>query len=164
MDNWQPLIENKTILSWLVKYPPDIEFKRSLKIKPQDINKLEELWKEKPQAQVADLSAKKQQQEEAMQSVLLRYRDPKQYKDVFEPLIKLEADYDKSFKESQTQRNIKARFDYNMQKKRMAYFVFPNEDNIRLVAGDELKLLYENADGVVKWKYWREVKGLEQRV
>jgi regulator of nonsense transcripts 1 len=37
-----------------------------------------------------------------MQSVLLRYRDPKQYKDIFEPLIKLEADYDKSFKESQT--------------------------------------------------------------
>ncbi len=34
MENWQPLIENKTILSWLVKYPPDIEFKRSFKIKP----------------------------------------------------------------------------------------------------------------------------------
>jgi len=26
----------------------------------------------------------------------------------------------------------------------MAYFVFPKEDNIRLVPGDELKLLYEN--------------------
>ncbi len=50
MENWQPLIENKAILSWLVKYPPEIEFKRSLKIKPQEINKLEELWKEKPQA------------------------------------------------------------------------------------------------------------------
>ena len=39
-----------------------------------------------------------------------------------------------------------------MHKKRMAYFVFPNEDNIRLVPGDELKLLYENSDGIVKWK------------
>jgi regulator of nonsense transcripts 1 len=39
-----------------------------------------------------------------------------------------------------------------MNKKRMAFFVFPNEDNIRLVAGDELKLLYENSDGQVKWK------------
>jgi regulator of nonsense transcripts 1 len=87
-----------------------------------------------------------------MQPVLLRYRDPKQYKDIFEPLIKLEADYDKSFKESQTQRNIKCRFDYNIHKKRMAFFVFPNEDNIRLVPGDELKLLYENSDGQVKWK------------
>ena len=50
MENWQPLIENKAILNWLVKFPPDIEFKRSRKIKPQEINKLEELWKEKPQA------------------------------------------------------------------------------------------------------------------
>ena len=33
----------------------------------------------------------------------------------------------------------------------MAYFVFPNEDNIRLVPGDELKLVYEQ-DGEPKWK------------
>ncbi len=62
---------------------------------------------------------------------------------MFEPLIKLEADYDKSFKESQTQRNLKVRFDWSKTKKRLAYFVYPNEDNVRLVAGDELKLSYE---------------------
>lgn len=83
--------------------------------------------------------------------MLLRYKDPKQYKDIFEPLIKLEADYDKLFKESQTQTNIKIRWDWNINKKRMAYFVFPNEDNVRLVPGDELKLKYE-LDGQVKWK------------
>ena len=33
----------------------------------------------------------------------------------------------------------------------MAFFVFPNEDNVRLVPGDELKLKYE-IDGQVKWK------------
>jgi regulator of nonsense transcripts 1 len=48
MENWQPLIENKAILHWLVKPPPEIEVKKSRKIRPQDINKLEELWKEKP--------------------------------------------------------------------------------------------------------------------
>jgi len=47
-ENWQPLIENKAILNWLVKFPPELEVKRSRKIKPQDINKLEEMWKEKP--------------------------------------------------------------------------------------------------------------------
>jgi regulator of nonsense transcripts 1 len=40
------------------------------------------------------------QEEAKQQPVLLRYRDPKQYRDIFEPLIKLEADYDKQFKES----------------------------------------------------------------
>ena len=34
-------------------------------------------------------------QEKLQQPVLLRYKDPKQYKEIFEPLIKLEPDYDK---------------------------------------------------------------------
>jgi regulator of nonsense transcripts 1 len=38
-----------------------------------------------------------------------------------------------------------------MNKKRICYFVYPNEDNVRLVPGDELKLSYEH-DGQVKWK------------
>lgn len=43
------------------------------------------------------------------------------------------------------------RFDWSTKKKRLAYFVYPNEDNVRLVAGDELKLSYET-DGQTKWK------------
>lgn len=50
MDNWQPLIENKAIVNWLVKNPPESEVRRSRKIRPPDINKLEELWKERPGA------------------------------------------------------------------------------------------------------------------
>ena len=38
-----------------------------------------------------------------------------------------------------------------MSKKRLAFFVFPNEDNVRLVPGDELKLKFQQ-DGQVKWK------------
>ncbi len=49
-------------------------------------------------ADVKDLE--EQKKEESQNPVLLRYRDPKQYKEVFEPLIKLEADYDRQFKES----------------------------------------------------------------
>ena len=51
------------------------------------------MWKETPQADLKDLSVA--QPEKAQQPVLLRYRDPKQYKEIFEPLIKLEADYDR---------------------------------------------------------------------
>ncbi len=35
--------------------------------------------------------------------VLLRYDDGYQYQNIFGPLVKLEADYDKKLKESQTQ-------------------------------------------------------------
>ena len=58
------------------------------------------MWKEKPQADIDDLQ--EAQVEKAYQPVLQRYKDPKQYRQIFEPLIKLEADYDKQFKESQT--------------------------------------------------------------
>ena len=34
-----------------------------------------------------------------------------------------------------------------MTKKKQAFFIFPNEENIRLVPGDELKLIYEDAEG-----------------
>lgn len=47
--------------------------------------------------------------DEEPQHVLLRYEDAYQYQNIFGPLVKLEADYDKKLKESQvTGRNIQA--------------------------------------------------------
>ena len=34
MEHWQPLIENKAILSWLLKPPTKEEFRRSRKVTP----------------------------------------------------------------------------------------------------------------------------------
>ena len=135
--------------TWLVSEPQAQDLQRSRQITPQQLSQLEELWKTNPNAKFEDLG--KVVQEKLQQPVLLRYKDPKQYKEIFEPLIKLEADYDKQFKESQTQTNIKVRWDRNINNKKMAFFVFPNEDNVRLVPGDELKLKYE-VDGITKWK------------
>ena len=109
------------------------------------------MWKERPHALLQDLE-NETTVEQKQQPVLLRYRDPKQYKEIFEPLIKLEADYDRQFKESQTQRNIRVRWERSLSNKRVAYFMFPNEgDNVRLVPGDELKLKFDK-DGVTRWK------------
>ncbi|KAF3690737.1 Regulator of nonsense transcripts 1 [Channa argus] len=47
--------------------------------------------------------------DEEPQHVLLRYEDAYQYQNIFGPLVKLEADYDKKLKESQTQDNITVR-------------------------------------------------------
>jgi len=41
--------------------------------------------------------------------VMLRYEDAYQYQNIFGPLVKLEADYDRKLKESQTQDNIVVR-------------------------------------------------------
>ena len=107
------------------------------------------MWKEKPQGDLEDLKTENKE-EKKTPPVLLRYKDPQQYRDIFEPLIKLEADYDKNYKESQTQRNIRIRFE-NKGKKKLAFFNSPNEDNVRLVTGDELKISYD-LEGVTKWK------------
>ena len=53
-----------------------------------------------------------------------RYEDAYQYQNIFGPLVKLEADYDKKLKESQTQDNIVVRWDVGLNKKKIAYFHF----------------------------------------
>ena len=44
--------------------------------------------------------------DEEPQHVLLRYEDAYQYQNIFGPLVKLEADYDKKLKESQVRCNL----------------------------------------------------------
>lgn len=59
---------------------------------------------------------------------VFRYQDAYQYQNIFGPLVKLEADYDRKLKESQTFDNITVRWDQGLNQKRMAYFNFPRKD------------------------------------
>jgi len=52
---WQPLIQDRQFLPWLVKVPSDAEQLRARQISAQQINRLEELWKENPEAHLEDL-------------------------------------------------------------------------------------------------------------
>ena len=42
---WQPLIQDRQLLAWLVKVPSEQEQLRARQIAAVQINKLEELWK-----------------------------------------------------------------------------------------------------------------------
>lgn len=57
-----------------------------------------------------------------------RYEDGFQYQNIFGPLVKLEADYDKKLKESQTQDKIEVRWDIGLNKKICAYFTLAKTD------------------------------------
>ncbi|RXM91864.1 Regulator of nonsense transcripts 1 [Acipenser ruthenus] len=147
---WQPLIQDRCFLSWLVKIPSEQEQLRARQITAQQINKLEELWKENPSATLEDLE--KPGVDEEPQHVLLRYEDAYQYQNIFGPLVKLEADYDKKLKESQTQDNITVRWDLGLNKKRIANFSLPKTDSdMRLMQGDEICLRYKG-DLAPLWK------------
>ena len=82
---WQPLIEDRCLLPWLVKTPSEDEQLRARQISTQQIIKLEEMWKGNPDASLADLE--RPGVDEEAHPVLHRYEDAFQYQAIFEPLI-----------------------------------------------------------------------------
>lgn len=132
------MINERCFLSWLVKIPNKIDQLHSRPISATEIAKLEELWKDNNEATIYDLD--KPDVDEEPQKVLLRYENGFQYKNIFEPLVKMEADYDKRFKTSLTLENINVRWDVKFNKNTIVYFHLPGIDEMRLVQGDELIL------------------------
>lgn len=99
-NGWCALIKDKCFLPWLVKVPSDKEQLRARHINTTTILNLEDLWKQDPGASLEDLEH--HSVESSVCPLLLRYEDAFQYQNLFAPLVKLEADYDKRMKESQT--------------------------------------------------------------
>ncbi|PRQ73695.1 RNA helicase (UPF2 interacting domain)-domain containing protein [Rhodotorula toruloides] len=139
---WSPLIEDRSFLSWLVKVPSEQEQLRAKQITFHQINRLEELWRDNANATLEDLE--KPGVDDEPQPILLRYEDAYQYQNIFGPLVKIEADYDKRLKESQTQDGLVVRWDMGLNQKRIAWFNLPKLESgeVRLAVGDELRLRY----------------------
>ena len=140
---WQPLIEDRSFLPWLVSAPSDQEQLRARHLSPQMIAKLEEMWKENQGATIADLEKGAGIDDEPA-PVLLRYDDAYQYQNVFGPLVKIEADYDRKLKESQSQDGLVVRWDFGLNNKHLASFVLPKLElgDVKLAVGDEMRLRY----------------------
>ena len=156
VSQWQPLIQDKMFLPWLVKVPSEEETRRARFITTEQVNKLEELWKVNAAATVADLATMQSLEEEA-EPVALRYGDARDYQAVFGPLLALEAAHDRAVREGQSKENVCVRWDVGLNKKRVAYFLFSKDeaDGARLAQGDDLKLRHRNvaADGTVtRWE------------
>ncbi|KAI9189782.1 ATP-dependent RNA helicase [Blastocladiella emersonii ATCC 22665] len=143
---WQPLIEDRTFVSWLVKQPSNDEVGRARKLTISQINKLEALWAEGHDevnaTNIEDDSVIPA--EDDVQHVLLRYDDAYQFQNVMGPLVKMEADYDKQMTEAQTQEDVVVRWDVGLNQQRLAYFVLAKYElgEMRLAVGDELRLRY----------------------
>ncbi|KAK0530268.1 ATP-dependent RNA helicase [Tilletia horrida] len=140
--NWAPLIDDRCFLTWLVKMPSEQEQLRARQVTFHQINRLEEVWKDNETATLEDLD--KPGVDEDPPGILLRYDDAYQYQNIFGPLVKIEADYDKKLKESQTQNDIVVRWDQGLNQKKIAWMNLPKLESgeVRLAVGDELKLKY----------------------
>lgn len=144
---WQPVIEDRALVDWLVNIPGEDDASQQGKTTTsQYVNQLEELWKHEKDGAVEEITPDVALEDPT--KVELHYKDAYHYKTVFAPLIKLEADYDKSVKEGQKQGNVTVRWDIGLNKKRYAHFVYVKEESeLRLVVGDELKLSYMYSNG-----------------
>lgn len=132
----------RSFLPWLVKVPNDSEMLRVRQVSSAEITRLEELWKENLDADFHDLNSSSLP-EETVAPVALRYEDGYHYQNIFGPLVKMEADYDKKVKESLTQENIDVKWTIGLNKKHIAYFqLAKNDSDLKMMHGDELKLRY----------------------
>eukprot|EP00127_Corallochytrium_limacisporum_P000235 Clim_evm3s8 gene=Clim_evmTU3s8 len=148
---WQPLISDRCFLNWLVRPPSDQEEMRARPITAAQISRLEDMWKEQPEASVADVEHENDEEDD-MAGVLAEYEDAYQYQNIFGRLVKLEAEFDRKLKESQTQQNITVRWEMGLNQRRIAYFTLPmREDAIKVIPGDELRLQYKGEHGRKPW-------------
>ncbi len=144
ISRWQPLIEDRAFLSWLVSAPTDAEQLRARHLAPPQIAKLEEMWKDDANATVADLEKAASIDDDPL-PVLLKYEDPYQYQNIFGPLVKMESDYDKKLKEAQSEDGLIVRWDVGLNYKHVASFTFPKLESgdVKLAVGDEMRLKYK---------------------
>ena len=139
---WQPLIEDKAFLPWLVKQPTDQDVFRARKLTMMDVNRLEEMWKNKPDATAEDLN--QPTEEEDPPQVMLQYDDAYDYQSVYQPLVKLESEYDRAMKEAQTKEGISVRWEKLGNGSAVAHFIITQYDmDLRLMQGDELQLKWD---------------------
>ncbi|CAH8444287.1 unnamed protein product [Dicrocoelium dendriticum] len=145
---WQPIIQSRQFLSWLVKVPSEEAQAKARQISAQQINRLEDIWKENPQAAVEDLE--KPGADKEVGPVLLRYKTSLQYRQTFIPLVEIEAAYDEKIKESLKLENVVVRWETALNRRHVAYFRIPGANEgpeLRIMHGDELIIRRSNSPG-----------------
>jgi regulator of nonsense transcripts 1 len=160
LSHWHPLVQDRKFLPWLVKVPSDKLLLRARDLTQVQINKLEELWKNEPDAKFSDLDRPDVIDEAELAPTLLRYDDGYHYQNVLAPLVKMEADYDRQIKESLSDDGISVRWDKSLSGKNVATFSFGGRYSLeqsRIMIGDELRLKLGESGKYVYGGNWEGV-------
>lgn len=147
VSKWQPLIEDRSFLPWLVSPPTDAEQLRARHLSPPMIARLEELWKDTPSATIMTLVVDGSKMEDEPDPVLPKYEDAYQYQNIFGPLIKMESDYDRKLKEAQSEDHLTVHWDQGLNNKHFASFRLRQIESgdVKLAVGDEMRLKYHGS-------------------
>ena len=155
--SWTPLIQDKMLLEWLVARPSEHELSRARPVTMNQIVALEELWKKYPEAGLEAVEMRQQQEDALPQTQLVYEGGAEQYKEIFLPLVNLEAEYDRELKEAQVLENVTIRWDVGLNQQKLAWFMLSTNSSqdadFRVAPGDvvEITLPHRNwkAEGFV---------------
>ncbi|KAG0686641.1 ATP-dependent RNA helicase, partial [Pichia californica] len=150
-NEWQSLIEDRQLLSWVSHFPSDEDLINANSISYDQIIKLEMKWRLDKNATINDIEEKK---EIEVVPILMRYTDPYQYQRSFAPLVKIEADYDKAMKESRGLNYISIDWSLSLNGKNLASFYFSTSDStdLKVAVGDEMILRYDGPELNEPWE------------
>ena len=140
---WQPLIEEKAFLSWLVEPPSDEDQLRARQLTPSTLTGLEEMWKISPSVNAIQFQSEPKIEEDP-EPVSLRYTDSYNYQNIFGPLVKMESDYDRKLKEAQSEDDLTVSWELGMSNKLHVSFNLRKIESgdVKLAVGDEMRLRY----------------------
>lgn len=141
--NWKSMITEKRILNTIIPFPEDRDLRICQNFSIRQMSKLEDKWQKEIQNKGKQTNNRNENDDYnniKLKNVKLTYEDGQDYLETFEPLIQHEEEYDRKIKENQKKQQVNVVFN-KKGKKIMAVFIFPREDNeIKLVPGDELKI------------------------
>lgn len=159
LSQWHPLIQDRKFLPWLIKVPSDKVLVRSRDVSAPQMIRLEDLWKNEPDARFRDLD-RPDVEEDEMAPTLLQYEDGYHYQNVLAPLVKMEADYDKQTKENLTADSIRVSWAQSLSGRNIVTFSFGRAriaDQSRIMVGDELRLKMGQGGQYLYGKSWEGV-------
>ena len=141
MSEWQPLIQDRAFVDWLVKHPGSEEIRTCRRLTLDEASRLEDLWKNgKAAATLADLAFLPNEEEDPL-PVALHYEDAAMYESILGALVHLEAEYDRVVKESQVRQNVHIEWSETLNRKYLAKFCFPKDSSdTKVMIGDELRI------------------------
>ena len=140
LKQWNPLIQDKALVPWLLQPPHENEVARARPITSTQIAALEDLWREDPTAKLEDVA--KTGAADAADPVLLTYDDGFHYQNVLAPLVKLEAEEDRRNAERLVRDGVSVAWDIASGARPTARFSWgaSGEQEDRMLPGHEVRL------------------------
>jgi regulator of nonsense transcripts 1 len=146
---WEPLIEERAFVSWLVKKPESKEETHFSPLTHKEIQRLEGFWRNRPEMTAKGMLALKSNngQDHTVCSVTTHFENASKYKSVFSMLVALEQDSARLREEGPVSRNVSVKWIFSKDNERLGFFRLNRDEyEAKVTPGEELVVSLSNFD------------------